>query len=254
MLLELERENPSAPALLCMLGALASQLGAEGMAMDFFRRCLAEEPMDPQLLVVAGAGLAQSGDPAGEAALRLAALTAPSLPAARMHYGAYLVRAGLIEQGLEELNAARELDPEDPLIVQELATALLMGGATEPALDAFEAAAAAEPDDPELGLLFGLALLQDGDTARAAEVLYPLGEKLADDGEAQLVLALTFALEGWEEEGWLALSRAEAADAPPDPALLREVEEALAADVEEIRSLLLEAIAPSALRDRTVRG
>jgi predicted Zn-dependent protease len=250
LLMLLEREHPEAPELLCALGALASHLGADGIAGDFFRRCLAQEPTDPHLLVIAGAGLSRAGDPAAEPALRLAALTAPDLATARTQYGAHLIRSGMLEQGMEELNAARELSPDDVTTRRELGVAHLIAGREQLALEELEVAAAAAEDEHEVKLLFSLALLQAGDLDRAAEEMYPLGVPLADEPDVQIILALAFALQGWEEEAWVALSRAEAAEQPADSATLRDVEEALEAGDEVIRPLLLDELVPSALRDR----
>src|SRR5690606_3329449 len=50
-LLELEQEHARDATLLCMIGVVAEHLGAGGMAVDYFRRCLAEEPTDPAVLV-----------------------------------------------------------------------------------------------------------------------------------------------------------------------------------------------------------
>jgi predicted Zn-dependent protease len=249
LLLELERDNAEDPVLLCMLGTLADHLGADGMAVDFFRRCLAQDPADPQILVAAGAGLAGSGDPAAEPALRLAAVTAPGLPLARMQYGAYLSRVGLVPQALEELLAARSLDPDDARIRRELGIAFLLNNQVAEALEELESAAASDPEDADLRLLFGLVLIADGDTARAAEELFPLAETLSEDSEAQVLFALLFAHENWEDEGWLALSRAESAADRADPAVVQELEEALETGEEAVRPLL-EEFAASALRLR----
>jgi Flp pilus assembly protein TadD len=254
LLLATEPDHPEHATLLCMIGALAAHLDAEGIAVDFFHRCLAQNPTDPGLLVTAGAGLAAAGDPEAEPALRMAALLAPALPAARMHYGALLVRSGLLEQGLNELTTARDLDPEDAVIRRELAVGFLLGSRPADALTELDAAVAAAQDDSDSRLLLGLTLLEEGDPARAAEELYPLGVTLAHDGQVQLLLALLFALQGWENEAWLALSRAEAVDEPLDPALVRDAEEAIEEGGEAIRSLLTEEIAASLLRERLSRS
>lgn len=250
LLLEAEPAHAQDPILLCMIGALAGHLGAEGMAVDFFTRCLEQEPTDPQILLTAGAGLAAAGDPGAEPALRMAAITNPNLAAARMHYGAHLVRSGLAEQGLEELLAARTLDPADPDVRRELGIAHLLSGRTLEALDELEAASAAAPEDAEGRVLWALALIEADDLSRAAEELHPLAESLVEDGYLQLVLALLFAAQGWENEAWLALSRAEAVEPPLDPAAIREVEEAVEGGEGAARFLLVEELAPSALRER----
>lgn len=250
LLLSAEEEHPDDAMLLSMLGVAAEQLGSDGMAVDFFRRALDQQPTDPQLLVTAGAGLAAARHPDAEPALRLAALSAPDNLMARMHYGAYLARSGLFEEALAELGAARDLDPEDADVRRRLGIAYLLAGRTGEARDELEIAAAEAAGDPETLLLFGLVLIQEGDLARAAEELFPLGEILADDAESQTLLSLLFASEGWEEQAWVALSRAEAAPEGGDPEVLREVEEAIEAGEEASQELLLEQVVPGALRDR----
>lgn len=250
VLLQLEPTYPEDSTLLCMIGAVADHLGAEGMAVDFFSRCLATEPTDVQVLITAGAGLAAAGDPGAEPALRLAALSAPDDPRARMHYGALLVRNGLLSDGLDELLAALSLDAGDPDIRCELGIAYLLRDDIERALGELEAASAAAPDDGETRLLWGLVLLQAGETSRAAEELHPLAEALAEDGTVQLLLALVFALEGWENEAWLALSRAETAEPLLDRAAIGEVEEALEGGDEAVSGRLMDELAPTLLRER----
>lgn len=253
-LLDIESDYPENATLLCMIGALASHLGGEGMAADFFRRALAQNPTDPELLITAGSGLAALGDPGAEPALRLAALSNPEMPAARMHYGAVLLRNGMLREGLDELLAARALDAEDPEIRRNLGIGYLLADRPDEALEELESAAAADPENPELRTMWGLALLGEKEIAQAAEELYPIAEVTAQDGQIQLIMALTFAAEGWDEHAWLALSRAEAIQPPIDGASIREVEEAIEAGEDAARDLLLEELAPSALRDRIFLG
>jgi Flp pilus assembly protein TadD len=254
LLLELEPEHSEDAALMCMIGALAEELGADGMAVDFFKRCLDLEPTDPELLVVAGSGLARSGDGAAEAALRLAALTSPDLAAARFQYGAYLIRSGIFDLGVEELTAARNLDPDDPDIRLDLGIGYLLAGRQGDAIAELESAREASPDDPLPRLILGLTLLQFDDLSRAAEELHPAAEQLAADPEAQLLLALVFAAEGWEEEAWLALARAEDAPERVDTQAIQEVEDAIEEGPEAARALLVDEVAASALRDRIFKG
>jgi tetratricopeptide (TPR) repeat protein len=257
VLLELEKDHTEDAVLLAMVGTLAAELGAAGIAADFFRRCLDQHPTDPHVLVAAGAGLAASHDPAAEPALRLAALTAPDLPAARLHFGSYLARIGLLDQAIEELAVARGLDRDDPRIGRELGVAYIQKGQIPAAIAEFEAALESDPGeagDDELRVLLGLVLIDAGETDRAAEDLYPLAEFLSSDAELQLLLALLFARVGWEEEAWLALSRAEGATTPADPAMVQEVEDALEAGEEAVRSLLHDEFAPALLRARLHPG
>jgi Flp pilus assembly protein TadD len=248
LLLDAEADHPRDPTLLCLLGALAGQVGADGVASDFFRRCLDEEPIDPRILVTAGAGLARSGDPAAEPALRLAALTAPELPLARLQYGAYLARSGLTEDALRELEAARVLTPDDPVVLRELASALILADRLPAALDALEAAVDSA-ETSEMRVFFALALLHAREGERAAEELHRASGE-TDEAEVHLLTSLACAAQEWDDEAWLALSRAEGAPDAPDAATLREIEEALEAGPDAANELLSEQLAPSALRDR----
>jgi predicted Zn-dependent protease len=128
-----------------------------------------------------------------------------------------------------------------------------MAGRQSDALGELESAREGSPDDPLPRLILGLTLLQLDDLPRAAEELYPAAEQLATDPEAQLLLALVFAAQGWEDEAWLALSRAE--DAPEfDRQAIQEIEDAIEAGSEAARTLLVDEVAASALRDRIFRG
>ena len=98
MLAEALEEEPEDPYLLGWLAVAEQELGNDGAAYEYFRACLAQDPVDPHLLALAGAGLAAFDDPDAEGALRAAALTGPDVPAARLQYGAYLARAGMYEE------------------------------------------------------------------------------------------------------------------------------------------------------------
>ena len=250
LLSELESRHPEDPTLLCMLGVTAAETDAGGMAYDYFRRCLATQPDDPEVLAMLGTGLARYDDPDAEGVLRLAALTAPGVAATRLRYGSYLAREGIADLALVELEAARELDPQNAEIPREMGVAHLLSGADAPAIDALRDAAALSPDDPETRFLLGLALLRAGEAAEAAEELHGAALSLPDDGDAQLVAALACASQEWDEEAWNALARAEGAATAADAALVREAEEAIEAGAEPARDLLVTQIAPSILRMR----
>lgn len=253
MLLALEPEHPTDATLLCMIGVVADHFGATGVAVDFYRRCLAEQPTEPEILVRVGAGLAAAGDPDAEPALRLAALTAPEMPEARLRYGALLIRSGMLAEGVSELRAAQSLKPDDAEIHREIAVAHLIAGREADAADELETAVDLAPDDPESRLLRGLLLIQRGEMEAAAEVMYPASSEFEDDGEVQGVLALTYAAAEWMDQAWLALSRAEAAADPADLELVREIEEALSDGGEQIQELV-EETAGSMLRNRIYSG
>lgn len=249
LLLAQERDHPEDPMLLCLLGATAREVGAEGQAYEYFRRCLAQNPADPVVLVTAGNGLAALDDPEAESTLRLAALTAPGLSLTRLHYGAYLAREGMYEPAIRELEAARALAEEDALVRLELATAYLLAERTAEGVEEMAEALAREAQDSWIRLLYALALVEEGRLEEAAEEMHRAAEDRPEDVEAQLLASLAAATQGWIEEAWNALARAEVGGAA-DPALLQEVEEALESDAEAAEALLRGALAPSALRTR----
>lgn len=250
LLLEEESNYPEDATLLCMLGVLAEQVDVGGMAYDFFRRALQQQPDDPHLLVALGGGLARYDDPDAEGVLRLAALTAPGLGATRLGYGAYLLREGMLADALTELRAAREAEPDDPQVARELGAALLLQGDGDSGLEELERATLLAPDDADLLLLYALALIRGRRLQEAAEAAHRAALSLLADGEAQLVAGLASASQEWWDEAWDALARAEAADLPPDSAALREAEEALEAGADEAERLLLDQIAAPLLRER----
>jgi Flp pilus assembly protein TadD len=247
LLREEEADHPTDAVLLCMLGTAARELGAEAHAYEYFRRCLAEQPTDAMVLVTAGAGLAALDDPEAEAALRTAALMAPELAIARLHYGAYLARAGLLADARTELEAARALAPDDARVHTELGVMHLLAGEAAAGTDALEASLEHE-EDAWVRALLGLALLEAGRTEESAEELHRASLERLDDAELQLIAALAAAAEGWDDEAWNALARAEAADADPD--VVRDVEESVDEGADAARELLEEELAPSALRAR----
>lgn len=250
LLVELEPKNPDDPTLLCMLGVIAGDTDAAGTAYDYFRRCLATQPDDPETLVMLGAGLARYDDPDAEGVLRLAALTAPAVAAARLRYGAYLAREGILELAVAELEAARDLEPENPEVRREMGIAYLLSGSYTGAIEALREAASLDPDDGDTRFLFGLAALRAGEVADAAEELHGAASVLTDDGEVQLVAALACASQEWDDEAWNALARAEVSAIPPDSGLVREVEEVIEAGPEAARDFLVTQLAPTILRER----
>lgn len=242
--------SPDDPYVLGWLGVAEQELGNEGAAYEYFRRCLAAEPLDPHLLALAGAGLAAFDDPEAETALRAAALSGPDVPMARLHYGAFLARAGLYDEALEHLQAARELAPEDPTVLGELGVAFALKGDRTAAADAMERALELAPDDAWTRLLLGLLLVERGADEEAAEMLVRAAEELDDDFEAQLLAALAAAASGWDEAAHAALTRAEQSAAGQDDGVWREVEERVVSGPEAARTLLRDGMAPSVLRER----
>lgn len=250
ILLEEEAEHPRDATLLCMLGVVAQELGADGRAYDYFKRCIAEQPADPLLLVTAGNGLAHYDDPEAESTLRLAAVTTPELMLARLYYGSYLLREGLLEQATAELEAARELDDVDSRVHRELATAYYLAGRRPESIVHLERALERSEEDPDLRLLYGLVLLEDGQMSEAAEEIHRASADLPMDTEASLLSALACSAEDWTDEAWLAIARAEDGITSELLPALQEVEELVEAGSAASTTFLREQFAPSMLRER----
>lgn len=253
LLLDRLEEHADDPALLCWLGVASRELGSDGEAYEYFRRTLALEPQDPFILATAGNGVAVYDDPDAESALRLAAVTAPDLPFARVSYGAYLAREGLFEGAVRELEAARDLASDEPSVRGELAIAYLLSGRSEDGIGELEEALSLDSQDAWLRGLYGMALLEAGRTEEAAEALHRAAVERPADLEAQLLSALASAGEGWEEEAWNALARAELGAEEMDAALLQEVEEVIGTGPEEAREFLAAQLAPTVLRERLLQ-
>jgi tetratricopeptide (TPR) repeat protein len=250
LLLEAERDHPDDGTLLCMLGLTAEQAEAPGMSYDFYRRALAAQPEDPNILALLGAGLAHFDDPDAEGVLRLAAVTAPDLALARFQYGSYLAREGLLELAISELEAARSLDASDPGVTREIGIAHLLAGADALAIEALEDAVALAPEDDDVRVLHALALLRHGSLAEAAEELNATSQVIEGDAEVQLLSALACATQEWDGEAWNSLARAEQGAGPGDAALIREVEDVIEGGPAAAREFLLTQLAPTVLRER----
>jgi Flp pilus assembly protein TadD len=247
------RDEGEDAVLLCWLGIASERLGREGEAYDHFRRCLALEPGDPFVLATAGSGLAVFDDPEAEAALRLAALTAPDFPYARMAYGGYLSREGMLPEALKELEAARGLAPDDAAVRVELGIALLLSARTADALAELEEALAREAEDAWVRGLYGLALVDGGRGLEGAEELHRASLERPYDVDLHLASALASAGEGWEDEAWNALARAEQAAEPEDRDAIEEVEERLREGGDEAAEFLKADFAPTLLHERLLQ-
>jgi Flp pilus assembly protein TadD len=175
-------------------------------------------------------------------------LLAPDLPFTRWMYGAYLTREGLIPEGLRELQAARELDPEEAGISYELGVGLSLAGNNDGAVDELFRATELDPEDGWIRVVLGLALLEE---ERGEEALVELeaGARLRpDDIEAQLLASLASA-EVDPDLAWEMLERARLA-ADGDVELTEAVEERLDEGAESARAFLMGELAPAALRER----
>ncbi|CAA9327926.1 MAG: hypothetical protein AVDCRST_MAG68-2257 [uncultured Gemmatimonadetes bacterium] len=245
-------EHGDSAVLLCWAGIAAQRLGNDGEAYDFFRRALALQPEDPFVLAASGSGVALFDDPDAEGALRMAALTAPDFPFARAAYGAYLAREGLFAEAVTELEAARGLAPEDADVQADLGMTYLLAGRPEDGLGTLEEALALRPDDGWLRGLYGLALVEARRTEEGAEQLHRAAAERVEDVELQLLCALASAGEGWADEAWNAVARAEAAADSSDREMIEEVEEAIEEGDDAI-AILRDDLAPSLLRERLLQ-
>lgn len=244
------RDAPDDPHVLCWLGLAERELGRDGIAYEYFKRCWAEDPMDPEILAITGAGLAAFDDPDAEAALRAGALTGPDVPITRLHYGAYLARTGIFDQAIEQLRAAVELDPEDPTFHGELGIAYALKGDYAQAATSMEHALERAPDDSWTRLLLGLVNLELGSIDEAAEQLIQAADERTDDAEAQVLAALAAAAAGWDDAAHNTLARAEFATEGVDSDLVEEAREHLLDGATAAREFLIEEVAPYAMRDR----
>lgn len=246
----LQDEKDDEPYLLGWLAVAERELGNDGAAYEYFKRCVAAEPVDPQLLAMAGAGLAAFDDPDAEPTLRAAALTGPDLPVTRLHYGSYLAREGMFGEALEQLNAAAELDPDDPVIRGEIGTAHALKGDLQAAATAMEHALELADDDSWTRLLLGLVQWELGQKETSAETLLRAAAERGPDGEAQQLAALAAAAVGWDDAAQEALARAEYADEAFDKNAQNEVEERIALGADAAAAFLRDTMGPSVLHER----
>lgn len=246
-------DSPDEPYFLCWLGVAEQELGNDGMAYEYFRRCIAQEPLDPHLLALAGSGLAMFDDPEAEAVLRAAALSAPELPIARLQYGAYLARHGLFDEAREHLRAAAELAPDDPAVHSEFACALALEDQFENAAGEMERALELAPEDAWSRLLLGLFYTELGQLEDGAEQLIQAAEEREDDAEAHILAALAAAAVGWEDAAHASITRAGYRAEGSDAAMASEAEERILSGSAAAEAMLLETIGPSVLRERLMQ-
>lgn len=244
------QDHPESPYVLCWLGIAERELGMDGIAYERFKQALDLEPEDPVLLSTAGTALARFDDPSAEAALRTAAMVAPELAQARWMYGAYLVREGMLEKGMEELDAAVRLEPENPTIHLERGVARALAGELESATHALGTSAELDPADGWALVLLGLTWLELGEVEEAARHLEEGARIRDDDLEAQLLAALLLAGMGAEGRALEMLERARLQAHGPDERLVLEVEDQVEEGGEGALAFLRSSMGPSAYRSR----
>lgn len=243
-------EFEDAPAIHCWLGVAERELGMGSVAYERFKRALSLNPEDPYVLATAGNAVAAFDDPEAEQALRTAALVAPDVSLTRFMYGAYLSREGFVEKGIEELEAARDLDPDDPQIAYELGVAHYLAEDPAAAADALAEAVSLDRGDGWSRVVLGLVLLE---LERAGEAMAELmeGARLRpEDVEAQLAAALAASSAGEEDVAWEMLERGRMRALEGDQPMVAAVEERLDRSDESAGRFLAEAMAPAALSRR----
>lgn len=241
---------PEDPALLCWLGVAEREMGLPGSAYDRFKEALAGGPEDPHVLATIGTGLAQFDDPDAEAALRSAALMAPTLALARWMYGAYLSREGMFQEAMKELEAATELAPDDATVAYELGVALALMGLLEKALDAFGRSVDLDPGEGWSMVVMGLVEAELGLMEEAVRDLSEGARLRPEDVEAQLLAALAAEAAGWDDLAYEMLERGRLGADSADLPLLEAVEGLLPEGESESAGLLMQEVLPGALRER----
>jgi tetratricopeptide (TPR) repeat protein len=238
------------PAVHCWLGVAETELGLEGIGYERFRTALGLQPEDPLILAVAGSGIAAFDDPDAEYALRAAAMLGPGVAEARWRYGAYLSREGMIQDALRELEAARELAPDDPVVLMELGVARALGEDWDAAADAFGQAVRLGPEDGWPRMLLGLLELERGALEEAAAELEAGARLLPEDVEAQFLASLACGAVGREGLAFELLERGRIYGEAADLLLASEVEDRLDEGAERAADFLQRELAPGALRSR----
>ena len=241
---------PDDPAVLCWLGVAERELGMDGVAYERFRSCLATEPTDPQILAIAGNGLAYFDDPEAESILRTATLMDPNLAYARTMYGAYLAREGMSKEALIEIEAAVALAPEDRETLTEWGVALALAGRLDEAVDAFYQACDVDPEDGWARALVGMTLIIMGRIADALSDLLRAADLRSEDVEVALLASLAAAACDEPDRAYEMVERARlraiAGDLPMVDAVLDRVEEGSAPS----RAFLNEEVGSGAFRER----
>jgi len=234
----------------CWLGVAERELGLEGVAYERFKRAVALGSEDPYVLTTAGNALAWFDDPGAETALRTAALIAPDIPLTRLMYGAYLSREGFVKEGLEELEAARALDVDDPQIAYELGVGRMLAGDADGAADAMGEAVRLDQEDGWNRVVLGLVLIEADRLDEAITELYEGAHHRPEDLEAQLLAALVACAVGSEGLAYDMLERARMRAQEADLGMIAQVEERLDAGPEEARAMLIDDLGPDEMRQR----
>lgn len=243
-----ERHNDLAG--LCVLALLCREVGEGERAFAVAKSVLDREPEDPRVLAAAGSAIADTGDPAGEAALRTAALVAPEEPYVRMAYGVHLTREGMVEDGIGQLLAAAAMDEGDPVVALELGIAYATGGRFGRARSAIARSVETDPENPWSRTLLGLVELEDDDPEAAAADLAAAADADPRNFEVQLLAALAAAAVGWQDKAGQLLEGARYFAEGGEQETLEDAEAAIDDGPDSAAEHLAESVAPLSLRTR----
>jgi tetratricopeptide (TPR) repeat protein len=243
-------DYPEDPRVLCWLGVAERGVGLETSAYDRFRACLSLDPTDPYVLAIAGMGLARYDDPDAETALRNAAVVGPSLVQARVAYGGYLAREGMLDDAMIHLDAALELAPDDPDVLMERGVALALSGRHDEAAESFHAAWELEQDDGWARSLAGLAELEAGRYEEAVGDLMAAAALRPDDVDIALTAALAASAIGYDDLAYEALESARMRAEGLDASEVSAAEDLIDEGAEATRRFLAQEFLPGLYRRR----
>lgn len=232
------QDHPDNSVILCWLGVAENGIGLDASAYDRFKACLALDPIDPYILATAGVGLARFDDPDAETALRNAAIMGPDVAQARVAYGGYLAREGMIPEAMEQLDAALALAPDDSGVLSERGVAMGLAGRHEDAAESFLSAWELEQNDGWLRALAGLAELEAGRYEEAVGDLIAAVALRPDDVEIALTAALAASVIGHDDLAYQALESARMCTEEVDVSEIAAAEELMDEGAEAAREFL----------------
>jgi tetratricopeptide (TPR) repeat protein len=243
-------DNPEDATVLCWLGVAEHGMGLGTSAYDRFKACLSLDPTDPYILATAGVGLARYDDPDAESALRNASVVGPDVVQARVAYGGYLAREGMVAESLEHLDVALSMAPDDPDVLTERGVALALAGRPEEAAESFHSAWEVEQDDGWARALAGLAEIEAGRFEEAVGDLAAASALLPDDVEIALTAALAASVIGHDDLAHEALENARMRAEGLDAGEVVAAEELIDEGPEASRVFLTQEFVPGLYRRR----